>query len=151
MAAIRWNVRSEGNRPGRMVERLHREVNRLFSELSPGKGAKGGGVFPLVNISEDDENLFIRAEMPGIEPDGVELSVTSERIILSGERKVEAEGVLNVHRREREGGHFNRTLQMPGRIDPEKAVAVFKRGILKISVPKAKETEAKQVKIQYEE
>ncbi|MEN6437816.1 MAG: Hsp20/alpha crystallin family protein [Syntrophobacter sp.] len=151
MAAIRWNVRPEANRPGRIVERLHREVNRLFSELSPGRGAEGGGVFPLVNISEDDENLFIRAEMPGIGTDEVELSVTSDRITISGERKVEAEGMLNAHRREREGGHFNRTLQMPVRIDPEKATAVFKCGILKIAVPKAKETEARQVKIQYEE
>lgn len=149
--AIRWQVRPEANRPGRMVERLHREVNRFFSELSPGRGSEGAGVFPLVNVSENDESFIMRAEMPGIAPDEVELSVTSDRITISGERKVEVEGVLNVHRREREGGHFSRTLQMPGRIDPEKAAAVFKFGILKITVARAKETEARQVKIQSEE
>ncbi|MFZ2448742.1 MAG: Hsp20/alpha crystallin family protein [Syntrophobacteraceae bacterium] len=150
MAAIIWRERPESERPGRILERLQGEVNRLMSTFSPGKSPESGGVFPPANISEEGENLIIRAEMPGIAYEEIEVSVEDESVTIRGERKVGTEEDVNYHRREREGGRFRRVLTLPSRIDPEQAAASFKNGILKVVLPKVKETEPRQVKVMAE-
>lgn len=147
MVPIRWYERPPAGRPAQIFERLQREVNRLFASVSSGEPSFRANVFPPVNISEDDENLYIRAEMSGIDPNELEIAVEGESVTLRGEKKIETEEEVGYHRREREGGRFRRVVTVPGRIEAEGVSAVFRDGILKLTLPRAKETPPKQVKI----
>ena len=149
MAIIRWYEHPEVARPGEMVERLQKEMNRLFSDFS-GRGfpAFRVNVFPPVNMSEDAEKLYLRTELPGMKPEDVEISVEGETLTLRGERKV-AEGGENVnyHRRERESGRFRRIMTLPAKVSPDDVSAVFKCGVLTITLPKAPEIRPKQITV----
>jgi HSP20 family protein len=144
MAIIRWHDLSNVNRP---IERLQREMNRLLTDFGR-TGTPFHGVFPPVNVTEDGDNLYIRAELPGIRPEDMDLSVEGETVTLRGER-IQAQASENVsyHRHEREVGRFRRIISLPTRIDPEGASASFKNGVLKISLPKAKEAKPRQIQV----
>lgn len=152
MAVIRWYDRPGLFRPGNELERIQGEMNRLFSDFM-GKVASPlrVGVFPPVNVSEDAERLYVRAELPGIKPEDIEISVEGDTLTLRGERKpVEAGDNVNYHRREREAGRFRRIITIPNRIDPEAVDASFKNGILTVILPKAAEARPKQIQIKSE-
>ena len=151
MAAIRWFDRPR-DWPGKTVEQLQREMNRLLSEFPAGSASTmHAGVFPAVNISEDQEKLYVRAELPGMKPEDVEISVEGETLTVRGERKLtEAAGKVDYHRRERESGGFRRVISLPVKIDIDGVNATFKNGILKIVLPKAKEVLPKQIQIKVE-
>jgi HSP20 family protein len=144
MAIIRWHDLSNLNRP---IERLQRDVNRLLTDFGR-TAAPFHGLFPPVNVSEDGENLYIRAELPGIQPEDMDVSVESETVTLRGESK-QAQMLENVsyHRREREVGRFRRIISLPTRIDPDAANASFKNGVLKITLPKAREVKPRQIQV----
>lgn len=152
MATIRWYDHPEIARPTNAVERLQREMNRLFSDFS-GRSlpSLGGMVFPPVNLTEDPDNIYLRTELPGMKPDEVEISVEGETLTLRGERKLaEAGEGVNYHRREREAGRFRRIITLPTRINPAEVNAVFKNGVLKVTLPKAPEVRPKQIKVKVE-
>lgn len=152
VAIIRWYDRPETVRPVEMLERLQREMNRIFSDFSGRRLASlQGAVFPPVNLSEDGENLYVRTELPGMKPEDLEISVEGETLTIRGEKKL-AEGGENVsyHRRERESGRFRRIMTLPTRVDPENVSAAFKNGVLKIVLPKAPEVRPKQITVKSE-
>jgi HSP20 family protein len=122
-------------------------VNRLLSDFGR-TSAPFHGLFPPVNVSEDGENIYIRAELPGIQPEDLDVSVESETVTLRGERK-QAQMLENVsyHRREREVGRFRRIISLPTRIDSDAANASFKNGVLKITLPKAREVKPRQIQV----
>jgi HSP20 family protein len=106
------------------------------------------GVFPLVNLTEDDENLYLSAELPGIDPQSLDLSVKNDTLTLKGSTKVEAEPKeVNYHRRERDIGTFRRSLTLPAKIQTDAVEAKFKNGILNVTLPKAAEARAHQINI----
>ena len=149
MAIIRWYERPTLPRSFDVMGQLKKEMDRLFSDftgrtVSPHRA----GVFPPINVSEDGENLYVRSELPGIEPEDIEISVEGETLTLRGERKLpEAGEGVNYHRREREAGRFRRIITLPARINPDGVEAAFKDGVLKNVLPKAVEARAKQVKV----
>lgn len=152
MAVIRWYDRPNPFRLGEEVERMQREMNRMFSSFM-GKGASPVrmGVFPHVNLSEDNDKLFVRAELPGMQPEEIEISVEGETLTLRGERKLpDTDETVSFHRRERESGRFRRIITLPARIEPEAVNAHFKNGVLEIVLPKAIEAKPKQIKIKTE-
>jgi HSP20 family protein len=149
MAVIRWYERPDPFRQGSEVERMQREMNRLFSDFL-GRGASSSrvGVFPPLNVSEDAERLFVRAELPGIKPEDLEISVEGETLTLRGEKKLsEAGDNVSYHRREREAGRFRRILTLPCRINTEAVEASFKNGVLTIILPKAAEAKPKAIRV----
>ncbi len=151
MALLRWSDQGDLFRPfeemEREMERLRREMDRLFTGFR-GIRPLRVGVFPLLNVSEDKDNLYVRAELPGIQPSDLEISVEGDTLTLRGERKSpEAEANVSYHRREREFGRFRRSLTLPTRIDVDKVEAVFQNGILKITLPKAEEVRPKQITV----
>ncbi len=151
MAIVRWYERPNIRGVGEQMERMQREMNRLFSDFT-GRGASPmqAGVFPPLNVAEDQESLYVRAELPGISPEDIEISVEGETLTLRGERKLLAAENVSYHRREREAGRFRRILTLPMRINPETVNATFKNGVLKITLPKAEEAKPKQIKIKSE-
>lgn len=151
MAIVRWYERPDPRGLGGQMERMQREMNRLFSDFF-GRGAAPvqSGVFPPLNVTEDQENLYVRAELPGILPDDLEISVEGETLSLRGERRLPAAENVSYHRRERESGRFRRILTLPARINPDAVDASFKNGVLKMVLPKAEEAKPKQIRIKSE-
>jgi len=129
--------------------RMQRELDRLSDSFSRGVlREEFAGVFPLVNVMEDGERYFIRAELPGIKADEIDISVTSNSISISGERKIAIEGEgAKYHRRERESGKFSRVLTLPGQINTAKVEAKSIDGILNVVLPKADIGKPKQITV----
>lgn len=125
------------------------EVNRLFEELGrfPKETAFAVGT-PAVDLWETDKDVMVTAELPGVDPDNVEISVTENTLSLSGEARVEEEVKdRNFIRRERSYGKFSRTLSLPVPVKPDEAEASFKDGILEIKLPKAQQARVRSVRI----
>ncbi len=131
------------------LERLRGELGRLVGSLGENGGrVAAAGVFPLMNVSEDADNFYVRSELPGMELKDIDLSVTGKGLAISGERKIPAEGGnIRYLRREREGGSFRRVLHVPTEVDSGKAEAKYAQGILTIKLPKAEKAKPKQITI----
>jgi len=135
------------------LDRMRQQMERLFEDLSEDvlrEPTFSAGVFPLVNISEDNNNYYVRAELPGVRPEDLDISVTADSVIISGERKIPEEENVSYHRREREAGKFSRVITLPGQIDTEKVEAKCKNGILTIILPKAETAKTKKIAIKSE-
>jgi len=135
--------------PFREMEQLRRDMDRLWDQTYfPGRVRTRAGVFPPVNISQDNDHIYVRAELAGLQPQDLEITFQDNSLVLKGERKIPTEAkVLGYHRREREAGTFRRLIRLPERIDPGKVEAVFKDGILTISLAKPEEIKPKQIQI----
>jgi HSP20 family protein len=133
----------------REFDRLRREMDELYGALSGGTlPMPSAGVFPLTNLTEDTDHYYVRAELPGIKPDEIDIQVTTEGISISGERKIpkEAENV-RYHRREREAGKFSRLIHFPGNVDVNKVEASMENGVLKVTVPKSAAAKPRQITV----
>jgi len=103
---------------------------------------------PLVDIYEDNESIVVKAEIPGLKKEELEVSITDDSIILSGKKKdVKEVKKENFYRKEIREGSFFRTLPLPCAIDKEKVKASYKEGVLEINLPKAAEEKKKELKI----
>ena len=105
------------------------------------------GVFPPTNVFTDEHALVIRSEVPGVAPDGVNVTIERNTLTISGERKPDAEGKGSFHRRERRFGKFSRSLRVPTDYETENATAECKDGLLTIRIPKRAEAKPRQVQI----
>jgi HSP20 family protein len=133
------------NRPAwTEMERLQREMNRLFAGVS----RQAAPAFPAMNIWANEEGLVVTAELPGVEVTDIDISVVGDTLTLSGTRQPEtlAEGE-RYHRRERRYGKFSRAFQLPCQIDANKVEAVFEKGILQISLPRVESEKPKKIAI----
>ncbi len=140
-----WDLRS----PFDELERRRRELDRL-SENYTGSVFRlpTAGVFPLVNVTEDPDNYYVRAELPGVKTDELDISVTGETLTLSGERKLPEESEkASYHRREREAGSFSRVISLPARLDVDKVKALAEDGVLTVVLPKAESAKPRQIAV----
>jgi len=135
------------------LERIRQQMDRLFEDLTEGtlrEPTVATGVFPLLNLTEDKDNYYVRAELPGVRPEDLDISVTTDSLVISGERKIQEQENVNYHRREREAGKFSRVISLPGQIDTDKVEAKCKNGILTIVLPKAETAKVKQITVKSE-
>jgi HSP20 family protein len=130
-------------------EKMRRDLDRLYGALRGGRaGEPGAGVFPLMNVTEDNDRFYIRAELPGIKADELDITVTGDSLNISGERRFTAEGEqVRYHRREREAGKFSRVITMPSQINTDKVEATSKDGILTIALAKSEMVKPKQITV----
>jgi HSP20 family protein len=145
MAIVRWE-------PFRDLLATQREFDRLFREaFSPafGEGEVSTRTWaPPVDIYETGDTLVLKAELPGVDPDDVEIRVEENTLYLKGERKFEKEvKEQNYHRVERAYGTFTRTFSLPNSIDADKVAAAYKDGVLTLTMPKKEEAKPKTIKI----
>jgi HSP20 family protein len=104
---------------------------------------------PAVDIYEDEHNVTLTAELPGIEEKDLEISLENGVLTLSGERKMEHEEKQdNFQRIERSYGRFSRSFTLPPTVDPESAKAEFNNGVLRITLAKREEAKPKQIRIE---
>lgn len=144
-----FTIREPSWDPFRELETLQRRMSRLFAETyGPGLAPWRAGVYPLLNISEDHDCVYVRAELPGIQPEELEITIHEGNLILRGERKIPAEEKqVNYHRRERESGYFRRVVRLPSPANPDKVEAACKDGILTIKLAKPEETKPRQIQV----
>lgn len=131
------------------MEQMRRDMGRLFENFSGGRYPETGtGVFPLINLTEDKDNYYVRAELPGIDTEDLGIQVTGKTLSVSGERKIPEENEhAKYHRREREAGKFSRIISLPGDIDSEKTEAALADGILTVTISKAEKAKPRQITI----
>ena len=127
---------------------MKRHLDQIFGQGSEARmSSRGAGVYPLVNLTETKEAYLIRAELPGVTPEDLDVQTTGRNISITGERKIPVDHTAKYHRRERESGRFARAVALPGDFDRDRIDASLKDGILRIMVPKAEEAKPKQIKI----
>jgi HSP20 family protein len=132
-------------------EALRREMDGLFDRFgtfSPAGTLSPARVFPPVNLYETDDAYVLTAELPGIAPEELEVSLEGSTVTLRGERKPVTEEGASVHRCERPTGAFRRAFDLPVRIDGEKVEAVHRLGVLTLRLPKAAEHRPRQISVQ---
>lgn len=139
-----WRFRS----PFDELAQLRRQMDRLFEDATAPYQRASAGVFPLINLTEDKNNYYVRAELPGVKPDELEIQATANNLAISGERKIAAEEEgARYHRREREAGTFSRMIGLPGEVDTDKVKASLEHGTLTVVVPKAEIAKPKQITV----
>lgn len=131
----------------RDMNRLQREMNRLFETHSPAHMHTAPG-YPAVNLWANEENLLLTTEVPGIDPESLDINVVGETLTLNGMRQVDevAEGV-RLHRQERGYGKFSRTVPLPFSVDVNKVEATFKNGVLHITLPRAEADKPRKIAV----
>jgi HSP20 family protein len=121
-------------------------MSRMFDRLQGFE--RGASVFPPMNVYDDGESFAVRAEIPGIDPADLEIQATARALTIKGERKAEdGDAKVSYHRRERDHGYFNRSLNLPQPIDPDKIVASYEDGVLEVVLPKADEVRARRIQV----
>lgn len=129
------------------MTRLQREVNRLFEPFA--RGARPGqGNFPAVNIWTGQDEALVTAEIPGVDPDKVEVTVKNDTVTIRGERESEelrqGESCL---RQERGAGTFVRSFALPFRVDSDRIAARYEKGILQLTLPRREEDKPKKITV----
>lgn len=115
-----------------------------FEEL----GRWGDGFIPKVDVKEEDKEIIVSAELPGMDQKDIDLTVTNDSVRISGEKRHEKEEEeKGYYRHERFCGSFDRVIDLPAEVDENKAEAEFSKGVLTIRLPKSEEAQAKQKRI----
>lgn len=150
MRLMRWQRPDAGNWGLDQWTNLRDEINRLFDvpfgDLN--RDSEFFGWAPAVDVYEDKDSLVVQAELPGMKKEEIELSFHEGCLILSGERKLESDnGDGESSRSERFFGRFQRSIELPKRVDANAASATYRDGILTVRLPKAEEAKPKQITV----
>lgn len=153
MMIMNWN-------PLRELEALRREVERAFddygfeswtspgwrSTLLPGRWAR---TYPLLNMAEDKDNLYVAVLCPGANPQTLDISVVNDTLNIAGEKQPITPEVKPeaYHRNERGSGRFTRSVELPVSVNSEKITADYRDGLLRITLPKSEEAKPKQITV----
>ena len=139
-------------------DRFRREMESLMREMAgdtrPGRGRRrhqrrSANVFPPVNIYDDGERFRVRAEMPGVSKDSLEIDARRSEVTIRGVRSDSTPPrEANWHRRERQSGEFRRTVTLPEEIDPKAVKAKLRQGILDVIAPRREGAQKKKIEIQ---
>jgi len=144
MALVRWD-------PARELDTLQGDVNRLFDSFFGRRGDATAGArrwVPAMDLVETGDSLVLRADLPGMDRDDIEVEVKDGVLTVSGERKAEHETEREgYHRVERSFGRFSRSLGLPRGVDPGAVTASFERGVLEVRLPKPEERKATRIEI----
>ncbi|HEU4401285.1 MAG TPA: Hsp20/alpha crystallin family protein [Candidatus Polarisedimenticolia bacterium] len=129
-----------------MQDRMNRIFNDTLTRLPAGESF--GAWAPPVDISEEGDNIVLRAEVPGVNKDDLDIKVENGTLTLRGEKKLEKEAnAENAYRVERYYGAFSRSFVLPTAIDPDRIKATYRDGVLEVIVPKAEEAKPKKIRV----
>lgn len=149
MALVRWD-------PVREIDSLQGEMNRLFSTFldTPTRAGNGNGGaaarrwIPAMDLVETGEHFVLRADLPGVTENDVNIEVENNVLTVAGERKTENEEKHEGHYRlERSMGAFSRSLTLPEGIDADAVTATFHNGVLDVRIPKPVQAQPRKVQI----
>jgi HSP20 family protein len=135
-------------------EQMRREMDRLwdsFFEERPRKRVEKREWLPSLDVAETKDDIVVKAEVPGMDPKDVEISLSNGVLTIKGEKKHEREEKEeDYHLIERSYGAFTRSVQLPAEVQSNKVNASYKNGILKVTLPKSEEAKIKEIKIKVE-
>jgi HSP20 family protein len=127
-------------------------TNRLFEQMDRIFGPVGfdaeavAPAFPALNVWEDQDNIFVEAELPGLHPDDIEASVADgDQLTIAGERKPNGNG--RPLRRECWYGRFSRTVTLPAEVNADRVEAAHEAGVLTLTLPKMEEAKPKRITV----
>lgn len=144
MALIRWQ-------PFQEMTSLQRDMNRLFDSLSPMQEEdmiQKMSFSPAAEMEETENAIHLKIEIPGMEAKDLDVQVTKEAVMISGERKSESKSEKNgMTRSEFRYGRFSRTIPLPTRVDNTNVKGDYQNGILKLEIPKAEDEKNKVTKV----
>jgi len=146
MAIIRFNNLLN---PFERLFQLQSEMDRFFNrDLFPVPSTFTKGLFPAINIFEKDNSYILTVELPGFNIDDLNVQIFEKQLIIEGKRKADFdEKNVTFHRRERQSGHFSRSVTLPDKVDRERVNAKMKDGVLIMNIAKAEEVLPRQIKI----
>ena len=151
MALIRYRGYPEFRNPFQELSKLRSEMDRLFADVMGGTPFTAtSGVYPALNVTEDADKLYVRAELPGIKAEDIDISVEGTTLTLRGERKPDSTANVSYHRRERKAGRFHKALTLPYEISHEGVVAECRNGVLKLTLPKSEQAKPKKIAVKSE-
>ncbi len=144
MTIVRWE-------PLRELGALQTEMNRLFNTVFDSPGGNGGTLrrwMPAMDLLETADHFVLRADLPGMSEEDVNIELEDSTLTISGERKTErqSEGE-GYYRVERATGSFSRSLTLPKGVDPEAVNAAFDRGVLEVRIPKPEQRKPRKITI----
>lgn len=120
--------------------RFEELVRTFFQTPGVAPSARSSGVFPPVNVYDDGTSFLLRAELPGVEKDGLEITVKGNQVTLRGERKSHAAGKeAAYHRREAQAGQFRRVVTLPEAVAADSVRASLEHGVLELVLPRVPE------------
>jgi HSP20 family protein len=127
---------------------MQRDMNRLMQSFPSFSGAQVAPSFPAINVWLSEEGAVVTAELPGVKPEDLDISVVGETLTLTGSRQPEElkEGE-EYHRRERRFGKFTRTFQLPFTVEANNVDAKFDKGILHIALPRAEAEKPRKISV----
>jgi HSP20 family protein len=133
-----------------LTRRMDLPTNAMFGR--PGTRIMMPTAFPAINITEDKDKYYVRAELPGMKAGDIKLEVTGRNLAITGERKMQSEGEnTRYHRREREAGRFSRIVGLPGDVDADSVDANLVNGLLTVAIAKSAAAKAKQITVKTSE
>ncbi len=135
--------------PVREMMTLREAMDRLFDDaFTRPFSTSGGSVIPAVDLYQNDDEVVVKASLPGLKAEDVQISMTAELLTLRGEFKGESEeGEKTYHIRENRYGAFERQIMLPIDVETDKAKADFENGVLTIVLPKAETVKPKTISI----
>lgn len=144
MGLAKWEPFSE-------LRRMRDDMDRLFQTLwqAPMQIAEAPSMaMPAIDVFERDNNIVVKAELPGLNKDDIEITAVDDSITVRGEFKQEQQvNEQGYVRRERRAGRFLRTIPMPAAIQPDQVKATFKDGVLEITAPKSAQAKENETKV----
>ena len=132
------------------MDMLRREFDQVFKGVGRGTWflpGIGAGEYPRLNLSEDENNYYVEALVPGITPEDLDLNLMRGALTLSGQRKENESKDRTWHRHERGSGKFMRTIELPDSIDGSKVDAEYRNGVLVITLPKPQSEQPKKISV----
>ncbi len=141
MPLIRWQPFGE-------IEQLRRQMDQMFDEVSGINGIPQITFKPAIELTDGEENLTLRAEVPGVEAKDLDISVTRDAVTIKGEHRYQNESQeKGFYHSEFRYGRFERTIKLPVPVQNDQAKAEFNHGILTLTLPKVAEAQHRVVKV----
>ena len=132
--------------PWRDMRRMRREMNRWMNRT--GTGLAAAPAYPAMNVWTNQDGAVITAELPGFDPESLDISVVNDTLTVSGHRCAEDVGEgARYHRRERRCGRFTRSFQLPFLVEGDEVEASFENGVLEIDLPRAEADKPKKITV----
>jgi HSP20 family protein len=131
------------------MDELRRRMDRVWDDFDSGvtPGVLASGSWPRMNVFDTGSNLTLKADVPGMSEKDLQITLHADSLSISGERKVDAPEGYSVHRQERNGVKFSRSLTLPCKVNAEQSAALVRDGVLTITLPKAPEAQPRKIAI----
>jgi HSP20 family protein len=134
--------------PSTDLLQMRREMDSLMERLIGATGdVSTAGVFPPVNVSQDTEHYYVRALIPGVDPNQLEVSTVNRTLTVAGTRQAADEQGVSYHRKERPEGAFRRSVTLPADFDGARVEARYADGLLTLTLPKPEAAKARRISV----